>query len=117
MRKTGAIILALVLAMFAGALRLPAASCILSNAPSHEACKMDCCANKTCCAMSKKSTVPASQPLVQSDGANQQQALGFVAVPLNDSFAIAASAERTFVSVPSRAHSPPPLAATCIRLI
>src|SRR2546423_8488780 len=112
MRKTGAILLALMLATFAGAFRLPAASCILSNAPSHEACKMDCCANKTCCAVSKKSTAPASQPLVQMDAATQL--LGLVAtVPSVRDVNFSRTAPISCAGHAARAHSPPPLAATC----
>src|ERR1700681_301087 len=80
MRNTTAILLTLALAMFITPLHLPAASCILSNAPSHEACKSGCCANMTCCAVSEKNTGPASQPLLQS-GAAKQQVLGLVAAP------------------------------------
>jgi hypothetical protein len=116
MRKT-AILFAVVLAMLVRPLQLPAASCILSNAPSPEGCKPNCCANKTCCATSKKNTQPVSPPLAKSGDANQQQAIGFVSVPLIDSIAFAASAQTVRVSVPVRAHSPPPLAASCIRLI
>jgi hypothetical protein len=116
MRKT-AILFAVVLAMLVRPLQLPAASCILSNAPSTEGCKPNCCANKTCCATSKKSTMPVSPPLAKSGDANQQQVIAFVAVPLIDSIAVAASPRPVCVSVPVRAHSPPPLAATCIRLI
>ena len=117
MRKTAAILVAVLLAMVVTPLRLPAASCILSNAPSREACKMACCANKTCCAVSKKNTAPVSQPLYKSGDGNQQQMIGFVSVPIIDSIAVAASAQPVCASAPVRAHSPPPLAATCIRLI
>jgi hypothetical protein len=116
MRKRAAILLAVVLALLARPLQLPAASCILSNAPSDKACKMDCCANKTCCAVSKKNVAPTSQPLSQ-DGASRQQVIGFVSVPAIESIAAAASAQPVHTIVPVRAHSPPPLAATCIRLI
>jgi hypothetical protein len=98
-------------------LQLPAASCILSNAPSPDGCKPHCCANKTCCATSKKSTMPVSPPLAKRGDANQQQAIGFVSVPLIDSIAVAASPQPLRVNLSVRAHSPPPLAASCIRLI
>jgi hypothetical protein len=117
MQKTAAILFTVVLAMLARPLQLPAASCILSNAPSHEACKMDCCANKTCCAVSKKSRSPVSPPLLKNSDTAQQLLIAFVSVPLIDSSAIGASPRQPCVSVAVRAHSPPPLAATCIRLI
>ena len=116
MRKT-AILAAVVLAMLVRPLQLPAASCILSNAPSHEACKPNCCANKTCCAVSKKSIGPISPPLVKSSDAGQQLLIGFVAISIIDSIADTAFAQTARIHMPVRAHSPPPLAATCIRLI
>jgi hypothetical protein len=116
MRKKAAILFAVLLAMAVRPLQLPAASCILSNAPSEKVCKMNCCANKTCCATSKKDTKPVSQPLSQSGDA-KQQVFGFAAVPVIDWIAVTASAQPACPSVPVRAHSPPPLAVTCIRLI
>jgi hypothetical protein len=117
MRRTAPILFAVVLAMAVRPLQLPAASCILSNAPSPEGCKPHCCANKSCCADSRKNTMPVSPPLYKSGDVNQQYVIAFVSVPLIDSIAVAASPQATRVSVPVRAHSPPPLAATCIRLI
>jgi len=116
MRKTAAILFTVVFAMTVAPLRMPAASCVLSNAPSREACKSKCCANKTCCAVSRKNTSAASQPLSQSVSA-KQQVIGFISIPLVGSHALAAAAEPICASAPMRAHSPPPLAATCIRLI
>jgi len=117
MPRTAAILCSLVLAMLASPLQLPAASCILSNAPSDRACKRHCCANKTCCAVSKQSTTPVPQPLSKDSQINPQQLIGFVSVPLIDSIAVAASPQPLCVSAPVRAYSPPPLAANCIRLI
>ena len=117
MRKSALILIAVLLAMLVRPLQLPAASCILSNAPSEKACKMNCCANKTCCATSKKDTRPVSQPLLKSGDAGQQLIVGFVTVSVIDSSVIAISAQPASRSVPMRAHSPSPLATTCIRLI
>ncbi|MFZ1218584.1 MAG: hypothetical protein WAO00_04785 [Chthoniobacterales bacterium] len=116
MRKRAIILFAVVLAMAVRPLQLPAASCILSNAPSHQACKLKCCANKTCCATSKKDTRPVSQLLSQSVDA-KQLVVGFVAVPVIDSLAVAIFIQPASSSVSVRAHSPLPLAASCIRLI
>jgi hypothetical protein len=116
MRKT-AVLFAVVLAMSVRPLQLPAASCILVNAPSPEGCKPNCCANKSCCAASKKNTQPASPPLYKSGDVNQPQTIAFFSVPLIDPTLVATSAQPVRVNVPVRAHSPPPLAATCIRLI
>lgn len=112
-----AILFAVVLAMLVRPLQLPAASCILSNAPGPEGCKPNCCANKSCCAVSKKNAQPFSPQLYKGGDVNQQQAIAFVSVPLIDSIAVAGSPQPVRVSVPVRAHSPPPLAASCIRLI
>jgi len=117
MRKTRAILLAVVLAMSVTPLQLPAAACILSNAPSYQACKMNCCANKTCCANSKGSNAPHSQPLQQSEVAKQQQLIEFVSVEITDAFATEFFPQPARDNIPVRAHSPPPLATTCIRLI
>jgi len=117
MRRTAAILFAVVLAMLVRPLQLPAASCILSNAPDQQGCKPHCCANKSCCAVSKKNTQPVSLPLYKGGAVNQQPAIAFVSVPLIDSIAVATSPQPLRASVSVRAHSPPPLAATCIRLI
>ena len=111
------VVCSVVLAMLASPLQLPAASCILSNAPGDKACKEHCCANRTCCAVSKKSATPVPQPLSKDSQINPQQIIGFVSVPLIDSIAVAASPQLLWGSAPVRAHSPSPLAATCIRLI
>jgi hypothetical protein len=116
MRNTAAILFTVLLAMFISPLRLPAASCILSKAPSHEACQSNCCANMTCCAISHKNTGPVSQPLMQGDAAKQQVA-GLLATAPSISHQPFAVAQNVCSTVPIRAHSPPPLAATCIRLI
>ena len=116
MRKTAAILFAVVLAMLTTSLQLPAASCILSNGPSHEACKSNCCANMTCCAMSEKNTGSASQPLAQN-GAAKQQVPDVVAATPSSSLQPLGVAPIVYATIPVRAHSPPPLAASCIRLI
>jgi hypothetical protein len=117
MRKTAAILFTVVVAMLVRPMQLPAASCILSNAPSQEGCKMDCCANKTCCAISKKNRGPVSQPLVQN-GAAKEQVLGLNTAPAISSHVQPFAAGPIVCgTVPVRAHSLPPLAATCIRLI
>ena len=115
MRKTAAILFTVVLALLVMPLQLPAASCILSNAPSHQACKSKCCTDMICCAVSEKNSAPASHPLYQGDVS--KQVIGFVSVPVISSHVPASVAEPICATAPVRAHSPPPLAATCIRLI
>ena len=55
--------LAVTTALFAGAIRLPAQTCILSSSASETACVPGCCANKMCCAVSVENTRPPSPPL------------------------------------------------------
>src|SRR3954463_12617837 len=71
MRKTVPILIVVLSAMLGKPLQLPAASCILSNAPDPQGCKMNCCANKGCCALSQKNKAPARHPLVQDDSSKQ----------------------------------------------
>src|SRR5450631_2981068 len=117
MRNTAAILITVVLAMFVTPLRLPAASCILSNAPSQEACKGNCCANMTCCAVSQKNKGPVSPPLAQHAEA-KHQVIGLLATVPTGLLAQSFRLERVACGGdPVRAHSPPLLAAICIRLI
>jgi len=58
-------------AFFGASMRLPTASCILSNAPAEKACTPGCCANKTCCITSPNNTGPPVQLLAKS-GSDQQ---------------------------------------------
>jgi hypothetical protein len=104
-------------ALFGASMRLPAASCILSNAPSEKACKPGCCANKTCCKTSQKNTAPPVQPLAKS-GSDQQN---IAALPAMVAVAVLNQAATTespiFSSAECTAHSPAPLTLICIRLI
>jgi hypothetical protein len=103
-------------ALFLGAVRLPAAPCILSNAPTEKACNMGCCSYKSCCETSHQRTGPPVQPLAKA-GSDQQNiatlASTVAVVVLNE----AAIDSFVFPSVESCAHSPPPLALICIRII
>src|SRR2546423_15348635 len=117
MRRAAPILFAVVLAMLTRPLQLPAASCILANAPSEQRCKMHCCANKMCCAKSKGSNAPASQPLHQNELAKQQHVIGFVSVEITRAFVPEFFPQPARDNILVRAHSPPPLAASCIRLI
>jgi len=109
------ILFTVVLAMLVMPLQLPAASCIFSKSPSHEACKSKCCANMICCAVSEKNNAPVSNPLYLGDVS--KQAIAFVAVPVVGMQVLARAPERIGATAPLRAHSPPPLAANCICLI
>lgn len=118
MGKKPALLLTIVLAMLARPLQLPAATCILSNAPSERPCKMHCCANKKCCAASRGTSAPVSQPLHSSADAKQQKVMiEIVSVSVIDSISTALSPPPARENFAVRSHSPSPLAATCIRLI
>src|SRR3954464_9883931 len=107
MRKRAAILLAILLAMMARPLQLPAASCILSNAPSADGCKPHCCSNKTCCALANKSSGPIAPPLVQSSDPGPQLLIGFVPGSVFNSVGGTELARPARVAVSVRAHSPP----------
>jgi len=105
------------LALFAAAVRLPAgATCIVTNTSSEKACQPGCCANKACCATSHERTGPPVQPLAKSPSDQQNVAT----VPAVIAFALpvqVATESRILSSAECIAHSPPPLALSCICLI
>ncbi|HWY51679.1 MAG TPA: hypothetical protein VNW72_09365 [Chthoniobacterales bacterium] len=76
-----AIALGLVVALTTTPFHLSARTCIVSDAPVQKACKPGCCANKTCCATSKKNAGPISQPLAKNSSAPELNAT--CAVTLN----------------------------------
>jgi hypothetical protein len=97
-------------------MQMSARTCILRDSPVQKACLPNCCANKTCCATSQKTTAPPVQPLTKS-GSDQQNIATLpstVAIAILDEPATELS---VFSSVSRSAHSPPPLALICIRLI
>src|SRR5581483_8591999 len=104
------------LALCAATLRLPAISCVLSNASSPVACQPKCCANKACCKTPDERTGPPVQPFAKS-GLNQQN----FATPPSAVAAVVwnqtATEKFVFSSVEWTAHSLTPLALICIRLI
>jgi hypothetical protein len=109
--------LATAAALFTSPVGLAPRSCILSSAPLEGACKSSCCANKTCCAASTKNKSTPSQPLAKADSSYKLNAT-WVAL------ATAVLPSREFgaqhfplSNAASGAHSPPPLALICIRLI
>ena len=115
MRKTAAILFTVVLALLVMPLQLPAASCVFSKGPTQEACQSKCCANMICCAVSEKNKAPVSHPLYRSGVS--KQLIGFASVPIFCSTVFTYVDKPIAVSAAMRAHTPPPLAATCIRLI
>jgi hypothetical protein len=105
------------LALFTATVRLPAAPCMVTNTPSQKACQPGCCANKACCETSHERTGPPVQPLTKS-GADQQNISAIpTTVEVTLVTPVAATASHVFSSAECIAHSPPPLALICIRLI
>src|SRR4051794_35915325 len=96
---------------------LSARSCILSSAPAQKACKQGCCANKTCCATSKEHKSAPGDPLGKADS-NYKVSATCVAISPALSQSCESGAQQFLLSnATSSAHSPPPLALICIRLI
>src|SRR5213078_698468 len=110
-----AISVVLASALLLSGARLPAASCILSNAPSEKACTMTCCANQTCCETSHQRTGPPVQPLAKAS--SDQPNIATLCSTVAAVFDQAATELFVFSSAELTAHSPPPLALICIRLI
>jgi hypothetical protein len=105
------------LALFSAAVRLPASPCMITNTPSEKTCQPGCCANKACCETSHERTGPPVQPVAKS-GADQQNISALppmVAVALVTPTATTDS--HIFSSAERFAHSPTPFALICIRLI
>jgi hypothetical protein len=102
--------------LFTAPMGLTARSCILSSAPAQQACKPGSCANKTCCATSSDHKSTSSQPLTKADSSYKVNAtsVALLVVPAIPEF----GGQRFQVfNAESEAHSPPPLALICIRLI
>jgi len=106
----------LAVAFVAAPVRISARSCILVNAPTQKACQPVCCANKTCCETSPKNTSPTAQPLAKSG--SDQGNIATLPSPVALAVLNYAPAESfVFSSRDCAAHSPPPLALNCTRLI
>ena len=75
---------ALVIALFTATVRLPAATCIITNTTSEKPCAPGSCANKTCCATSHQRTGSATQPLAKATSDQQNVATigASISIPL-----------------------------------
>jgi hypothetical protein len=108
---------AVALALFTAAVRVPAgATCIITNTSSEKACEPGCCANKSCCATSHERTGPPVQPLAKSSS-DQQNVTAISAAVVFVLPVQVATKSRILSSAECKAHSPPPLALSCICLI
>ena len=116
MRSKISLAVMVAIALIIAPMKLPAAACTMSSVASEKACESGCCANKACCATSQKKTPPPVQPLAQS--VSDQQNIATLASTVSVTvFDQAATQLFVFSSADFRAHSPPPLALICIRLI
>src|SRR5438309_7202108 len=108
--------LAMAVALMAAPFHVSARTCIVSDAPVQRACQPACCANKTCCETSPKSTSPPAHTLAKSgsDQGNIATLPSPVAVAVLN---YAPGESFVFPSADCAAHSPAPLALSCIRLI
>ena len=104
------------LALVAVTAGLPAATCLMTNAPGEMACKPGCCADKACCETSPKSTEPAPQPLARP-GPQQPKVNAIPAIEVAAPVSPAVTELPVFFRVKCGAHSPLPLERNCIRLI
>ena len=102
------------LALGVAAVQLPAARCIVTSAPSEMACSPDCCAKMGCCESSTDRSAPEAPPLAKTGQKNISAMPAMAVLALAMPFA---AASHVFSSATGRAHSPPPLALICIRLI
>jgi hypothetical protein len=107
---------AMAAALLVAPVSISARYCILLNAAAEKACQPGCCANKTCCATSQKNTAQAAQPLAKS-GSDQQTIATLPSLVAVAALIPAAETSSIFSSRDCTAHSPPPLALSCIRLI
>jgi len=80
-----AIAVAIVMALFAATVRLPASPCIITNAADSKPCAPGSCANKKCCATSQERTGPSTQTLAKTNITNETLAAtpSVVAIPLS----------------------------------
>src|ERR1700751_5543329 len=108
--------LAMAAALGTAPVGLASRSCILTSAPIQQACKPGCCANKTCCATSSEHKSTPSQPLTKGDSSYKVNATP-IALPVVLPSPEAGAQQFPAFNAESRAHSPPPLALICIRLI
>ena len=104
-------------ALFVSGAQLSATGCPVASAPIAKACQMGCCANKACCKTSHERTGPPAQPLVKAGAAQQNMSAMPAAIAVALVTPVATARLHVFSSADGPAHSPPPLALTCIRLI
>jgi hypothetical protein len=89
-----AISIALAVALIVAPTYASPRTCIVTDAPAQKACKPGCCANKACCATSKKVSGPIAQPLTKSASGSELSAICVATVAAAP---ISTSLDRQFV--------------------
>jgi hypothetical protein len=112
-----AIALGLIVALTTAPFQVAARTCILSDAPIQKACKPGCCANKTCCATSKKNTAPVSQPFAKSASGSELNATCIATITLIAPGHVSLDRQLSLSRAPSCALVSPQLAVLCTFLI
>jgi hypothetical protein len=112
-----AIALALVVALTTAPFHASARTCIVSDAPVQKACKPGCCANKTCCATSKKNTAPISQPFAKGASGPQLNATCIATITAVAPGYVSLDRQLSLSRAPSCAVVQPQLAVLCTFLI
>ena len=108
--------LAMAVALMTTPFHASARSCIVSDAAVNKACQPACCANKTCCATSKK-TGPLSQPLAKSASSSELSATCVAAVVVASPDCFSLDRHLSLARISSCAIAPPQLAVLCTFLI
>ena len=104
-------------ALLVAPVSISAQSCILLNAAAEKACQPGCCANKTCCATSRKNTAPAAQPLAKSASGSELNATCIATITAVAPGYVSLDRQLSLSRAPSCAVVPPQLAALCTFLI
>src|SRR5437016_12666835 len=109
--------LAMVIALSMAPVYVSARTCIVFDSPGQQACKPGCCANKTCCATSKKNSTPVSQPLAKGNSTFEFNATCVAALNALSPDYTSLDRHLSFARTSSCAFASPQLAALCTFLI
>jgi hypothetical protein len=116
MLRRSAISLAIGAALITAPVYISARTCIVSDSPAQAACKPGCCANKSCCATSTKTTAPASQLFAKGSAGSEFNATPVATLSATGPPCASQDRQLPLSREYSRA-SPPQLAVLCTFLI
>src|SRR5438874_11186618 len=117
MRSKIIVSVAVIAVLFAAPFGFATRSCILSSAPTEQACEPGSCANKTCCATSSEHKSTPAHQLAKADSGYDVNA-AFVASAVTVAPRSDVGSQKFLLSNASVvAHSPPTLAVLCSFLI